>query len=349
MINSEPLHNGVTTGGTGMPAFDKQLPGVTRKTALRDVQNQKSSLMSNHQENSHLLGVRPIADPTRVCGTKRLTPERPSNTNSSISLSSNGTNDNILNARRRFDLELGKGRLQSNVDKFVEATHSKNLSQLQRIIPQKQNLQREGSNGHPPVASPKHLTPMMTFSHGGPSIPNSLGKAANNSHAVPIDSSKLSPQPMRTLDVKVDEDQKLTEHFIRLQKFLKQCDEANQTEYLQLLLRLSPPELSRHAVDLEKRAIQLTIEEGGDPIETHRMRVWRKGDATSEEPQCFGKIRPVFQLNSDSSLSPDQEMMSTKLMAIIRVALMQCLLSALYSTGYKILSGGYWALASLDI
>ncbi|TMW89496.1 hypothetical protein EJD97_017104 [Solanum chilense] len=286
MVNSEPLHNGVTTGGTGMPAFDKQLPGVSRKTALRDVQNQKTSLMSSHQENSHFLGVRPIADPTRVCGTKRLTPERPSNTNSSKSLSSNDTNDNILNARRRFDLELGKGRLQSNVDKFVEATHSKNLSQLQRTIPQKQNLQREGSNGHPPVASPKHLAPMMTFSHGGPSIPNSIGKAANNSRALPIDSSKLSPQPMRTLDVKAEEDQKLTEHFIRLQKFLKQCDEANQTEYLQLLLRLSPPELSRHAVDLEKRAIQLTIEEGKEMQRVKNLNVLGKSALFSSLTQA---------------------------------------------------------------
>ncbi|KAJ8538183.1 hypothetical protein K7X08_014723 [Anisodus acutangulus] len=251
MINSEPLHSGLTTTGASVPTFDKQLPGVTRKTALRDVQNQKGSLISNHhQENSHFLGARTIADPTRVCGTKRLTPERPSNTN--------GTNEHILNARRRFELELGKGRLQNNMDKFVEATHSKNLCQLQRVIPQKQNQQREGSSSHPPVAMPNHLTPTMTFSHGGPSIPNSLGKATNNSHhAAQIDSSKFSPEPVRTLD-----DQKLTEHYIHLQNFLKQCDEANQTDYVQMLLRLSPAELSRHAVDLEKRAIQLTIEEG---------------------------------------------------------------------------------------
>ncbi|MCD7445899.1 hypothetical protein HAX54_015625 [Datura stramonium] len=275
MINSEPLHSGVTTGGTGMPAFDKQLPGVTRKTVLRDVQNKKGSLMSNHQENSHFLGVRPIADPTRVCGTKRLTPERPSNTNSSMSLSSNGTNELILNARRRFELELDKGRIQSNVDKFVEAAHSKNLCQLQRIIPQKQHQQREGTSGHPPVAVPNHLTPMMTFSHGGPSIPSTLGKAAHSSHAAQIDPSKFSPEPMHTLDVKVD-DQQLTEHFIRLQKFLKQCDEANQTDYIQMLLRLSPAELSKHAVDLEKRAIQLTIEEGKEMQRVKALNVLGK-------------------------------------------------------------------------
>ncbi|CAN4123096.1 unnamed protein product [Withania somnifera] len=275
MINSEPLLGGVTGGGTGMPAFGKQLPGVTRKTALRDMQNQKSSLMSKHPENTHFLGARPVADPTRVCGTKRLTPERPLNTNSSISLSNNGTNDNILNARRRFELELGKGRIQNNVDKFVEATHSKNLSQLQRTIPQKQNQQREGSSGHPPVAMSNHLTPMVAFSHGGQSLPNSLGKAGHNSHAAHIDSSKFSPKPAHALDVKLD-DQQLTERFIRLQTFLKQYDEANQTDYIQMLLRLPPPELSRLAVDLEKRAIQLTIEEGKEMQRVKALNVLGK-------------------------------------------------------------------------
>ncbi|XP_075082123.1 uncharacterized protein LOC107771183 isoform X2 [Nicotiana tabacum] len=285
MINSEPLRSGVTNSGAVGPTFDKQLPGVTRKTALRDVQNQKSSLISNHQENSLFLGARPIADPTRVCGTKRLTPERPSNTNSNMSLSSNGMNEHILNVRRRFDLELGKGRIQNSVDKFVEGTQaSKPPCQLQREIPQKQNQQREGSSGHPPVAMPNHMTPMMTYSRGGPSIPNSLGKAANSAHAAQIDSSKFSPEPVHTLDIKV-EDQQLTEHFIRLQKFLKQCDESNRTDYIQMLLHLSPAELSRHAVDLEKRAIQLTIEEGKEMQRVKALNVLGKSTLFSNLSQ----------------------------------------------------------------
>ncbi|KAL4575386.1 hypothetical protein LXL04_022229 [Taraxacum kok-saghyz] len=61
---------------------------------------------------------------------------------------------------------------------------------------------------------------------------------------------------------KESNDDQMTERFIRLQNFIKQCDGSNHKENLQLLLRLSPVELSRHAVELEKRAIQLTIEEG---------------------------------------------------------------------------------------
>lgn len=82
-----------------------------------------------------------------------------------------------------------------------------------------------------------------------------------------------------------NDDDQMTERFIRLQNFIKQCDGSNHRENIQcklnlisfcaenqvltydcsdltVLLRLSPLELSRHAVELEKRAIQLTIEEG---------------------------------------------------------------------------------------
>lgn len=50
--------------------------------------------------------------------------------------------------------------------------------------------------------------------------------------------------------------------FVELQKYLKQCDSSNHEVYLQELRSFSPDECSRHAVELEKRAIQLVVEEG---------------------------------------------------------------------------------------
>ncbi|XP_071731152.1 uncharacterized protein [Rutidosis leptorrhynchoides] len=50
--------------------------------------------------------------------------------------------------------------------------------------------------------------------------------------------------------------------FAQLQKYLKQCDTSNQEVYLQKLRAFSPDECSRHAVELEKRAIKLTFDEG---------------------------------------------------------------------------------------
>ncbi|KAI5327101.1 hypothetical protein L3X38_026497 [Prunus dulcis] len=57
-------------------------------------------------------------------------------------------------------------------------------------------------------------------------------------------------------------DEQRTEGFLHLQNLLKQFDDSDQREYIQTLRQLSPSELSRHAVELEKRSMQLSVEEG---------------------------------------------------------------------------------------
>ncbi|KAJ4758951.1 integral membrane hemolysin-III-like protein [Rhynchospora pubera] len=58
--------------------------------------------------------------------------------------------------------------------------------------------------------------------------------------------------------------------FIRLQAFLKSCDQSNQEDYIRMLRSLSAVGRSKHAIELEKRAIHLLLEEGK---ELHRMKV----------------------------------------------------------------------------
>lgn len=75
MINPEYNANGMVGGGTAAPAHDKQLPGSVKKTALRDVQNKNVASIHKQQGN---LGGKSCGDTVKVCGNKRLTPERPS-------------------------------------------------------------------------------------------------------------------------------------------------------------------------------------------------------------------------------------------------------------------------------
>ncbi|XP_028061741.1 uncharacterized protein LOC114265177 [Camellia sinensis] len=96
-----------------------------------------------------------------------------------------------------------------------------------------------------PVVRPNHMASMMDFMCGGSPVP-----------------IKVNSEVCHSTDSKATNDQQKTERFIHLQKVLKQCDESNQRDYIQMLLNLSPAELSRHAVGLEKKAIQLTVEEG---------------------------------------------------------------------------------------
>ncbi|KAG8369279.1 hypothetical protein BUALT_Bualt15G0134900 [Buddleja alternifolia] len=264
MINTERNGNGVGSGGTGAPAHDKQLPGPIKKTALRDVQNENVGSIPKQQESLLPGGGRSSGDTIKVCGTKRLTPERPSSSQGFPSMAYNGTNENVMNARRRFELELGRGRLQNSVEKYSDCPESKNKGQLQHGIAKKITPMRDGIVHHVPVITSKNITPIMSFSSSGPSIPSSFAKPNYSTPA-----TKVSPEIPHTVDSKGTNDQLRTERFIRLQKFLKQCDDANQRDYIQMLLHLHPDELSNHAYELEKRAIQLTIEEGS---EMKRMR-----------------------------------------------------------------------------
>ncbi|KAJ6346496.1 hypothetical protein OIU78_009011 [Salix suchowensis] len=51
------------------------------------------------------------------------------------------------------------------------------------------------------------------------------------------------------------------ERYCQLQILLKKLDESDQEEYAQKLRSVSSVELSRHAIELEKRSIQLSLEE----------------------------------------------------------------------------------------
>ncbi|KAL0432780.1 UNVERIFIED_CONTAM: hypothetical protein Slati_2612300 [Sesamum latifolium] len=146
-------------------------------------------------------------------------------------------------------------------------------------IPQKITQPRDNNLHHIPVATSNNLTAAMAFPSNGLSVPGSFGKHINSTPA-----AKVYPELPRTVDSKTTSDQLRTERFIRLQKFLKQCDEANQREYTQMLLHLSPAELSKHAVELEKRAIQLTIEEGNEMQRMKALNILAKPSQTNDLP-----------------------------------------------------------------
>ncbi|VFQ81468.1 unnamed protein product [Cuscuta campestris] len=249
MINSQ-LSNGTTSNGTAKNLLvDNQLTGVPKKIALRDVQNQNGSLITNHRDSSLLLSTKLDSEGTRVCGNKRLTPERPSSPVCHLSLANNGANDHIINARRRIELELGRGRTQNDLEKYVESIPAKRVCQPQKEVHPKANQLKENNVSNASITVPDNII--------------SAGKSNNRlPRSAQADSAKLISDKSLSLDFMVADDQQRTARFARLQMLLKKCDESDYNDYIQMLLHLSPSELSRHAVDLEKRAIQLAIDEG---------------------------------------------------------------------------------------
>ncbi|CAA0834928.1 Integral membrane protein hemolysin-III homolog [Striga hermonthica] len=235
MINTQHSKNGpAASGSTAPPAHNKQPSMAPKKTALRDLQNENERTI-HKQQDSLLLGKQ-NGDSIKVCGTKRLTPERPHGLNIS------GANENVMNARRRFELELGRGRLQNNIERFSE-------------------LKNIGNANRAPVNVSGNLKPAVAFPGNGLPVPISSVK---NSNVNGMAAAKAAPsEAARAIEPKV-----------------------------MGLLRLSPSELSKHAVELEKRAIQLTIEEGNEMQRMRTLNILAKSSPTNNLLQSNQLLPP---------------------------------------------------------
>ncbi|XP_057502126.1 uncharacterized protein LOC130785936 isoform X2 [Actinidia eriantha] len=267
MINSEVNCNVLGNSGTGMPPDYKYSP-LVKKIALRDVQNDNRSLIHSHPECSPDLD-RHIICTIKVSGTKRLTPECPISPPLDPSLRKNDVNDHLIHTRRKFELEPDKGRMQDSLDKLAywPLSSSKHYFHKQEELTRQQSQMRESNLYCAPEVRRNHMASMMAFPYGGPGVSNSIGKHGNGQPAA---------------DSKATDDQLRKERYLHLQKFLKQCDEFIQRDYIEVLVNVSPAELSRHAIELEKRAIQLTVEEGKQMQRMKALNILGRSDSTND-------------------------------------------------------------------
>lgn len=258
MINSKLNSNRLGDNGSGLPTYHKQPPVAIKKIPLRDVQNDNRSLLHSHTESEG----GSIADAIKTSGTKRLTPDCPQSPPCHQFFSSNGANDHLVYARRRFESELGKRRILDQPNKNANNLHSTQFCQNMQQIPQQQTQMKDRNVYCAPAFAPIPLASLVTFAFGEPSVPLSMGKPSNELLDVESNYLKVTSEVPHSVHSKETDDQQRKERFLRLQKVLKQCDEFDQNDYIQMLRSFSPSELSRHAIELEKRAIQLTVEEG---------------------------------------------------------------------------------------
>lgn len=293
MINSKLNSNRLGDNSSGLPSYHKQPPVAIKKIPLRDVQNDSRSLLHIHTEPD---GVS-TTDAIKLSGTKRFTPDCPQSPPSHQFFSSNGANDHVVYARRRFESELGERRILDQINKNADNLHSTQFCHNMQEIPQQQPQMKDHNVYCAPAFAPIPLASLMTFAFGEPSVPLSNGKPGNSLPDVESYYRKVTSEVPRLGHSKETDDQWKKERFLHLQKLLKHCDEFDQNDYIQsnssdsnrtcsklcntllflilkvlnlcfvlcvlLVLRsFSPIELSRHAIELEKRAIQLTVEEG---------------------------------------------------------------------------------------
>lgn len=290
IIDSNFNKHGLPNTGTGLPNHDKQvlLVVTSKKIVLRDVQNESrmtvpksvgSSLFSD--ENG------PQVDVLKLSGTKRPAPEYLGSPPHHHSPTSNAANGNLVYVRRRPELELAKSGIFNNTSNdacYPQARGSQDKNTEQRSQVNKPNIFITGV-----AHTPRDF--LASFSSGKPSIPSSIGNCSDM-----LQSSDSDNHPVFSAISPLGYPNKMNrkhweERYSQLQDLLKLLDQSNQEDYVQgmslifnevafeyylpcgpveliclvcLLVLHSLPslELSRHAVELEKRSIQLSLEEG---------------------------------------------------------------------------------------
>lgn len=198
----------------------------------------------------------------------------------------------IPDMNRLFELKLGNMPTTSSSG-ATEALPNQSINTENNIVISSMNGHKGRSLGSGLLTFPAYSpmpTTLSTFSSGDPSLPQALVDTSKrgNSHAgdskatqqmSPIDNNWGDFLALSTAEVEQSKKEALVpyqQRFINLQAFLKQCDEPND-DHLRIIRSLSASGRSGHAVNLETRAIMLSLEEVKELRRMKMLNVFGKG------------------------------------------------------------------------
>ncbi|KAK7247642.1 hypothetical protein RIF29_42530 [Crotalaria pallida] len=242
-----------------LPNRDKQQTIAVKKTALRDLQNDNKMTAPTSVGSSSFLKDKDLpTDSNRVLGIKRSLSDYPVNHHLQQPLGNNAANGPLVYVRRKSEAELVKSTACENSNINAYCTHSRQLCCDEEAAHTKP-CTKEPKVSCFPAFAPFPVASSMNSS-GKPSVPISLGKSAMR--LAPAESNYVTASSSPTIgNPKGLKNVHWEERYHQLQMFLRKLTLSDQEEYIQMLRSLSSVELSRHAVELEKRSIQLSLEE----------------------------------------------------------------------------------------
>ncbi|KAK8625278.1 hypothetical protein V6N13_090153 [Hibiscus sabdariffa] len=259
-LDSEFSEFGLLNPENNLPACDKYCSVGAKKTPLRDLQNQNRIVPNSTGSSPFSKDREPCVDPIKVCGTKRASPECALSPSQCQSPSNTTANRHLVYVRRKCEAELGKSSA-------FDCIGTSNCQQMRQVtvtqpeeINQPKSLIKDSKVSCFPEFAPLPMA-SLTSSSAKPSLPLPLGKSAtkltpleSNQHPVAAACPLFnSPKGIRNL--------RWEEQYYQLQMLLKKLDQSDRENYTQMLRCFSAVELSRHAVELEKRSIQLSLKE----------------------------------------------------------------------------------------
>ncbi|KAK6946529.1 hypothetical protein RJ641_014073 [Dillenia turbinata] len=228
-------------------------------------------LATKSLENSQSVNKRdPLIDVAKVSSIKRTLSETLHGPISHEPPNSNPANGHLVYVRRKTESESGKGSICDKIQSSDDYVQSMKSSADEKATEQESQLKELIVASNEAISSiPTAL--LTSSSSGEPADPSSLGDTVTKLQPVEanhISHSLVLPSVNSTKDKKHLED-----YYVWLQMKLKQLDQSDQQDYVEMLRSLSSVELSSHAVELEKRTIRLLLDEGKELRRTKALNV----------------------------------------------------------------------------
>lgn len=282
MIDAKFNEYGLANSGTSLPTCDRQPPISIKKTPLRDLQNETRNISSKPHNNSPLSKGKGLpVDDVKVCGSKRPIPDCPPSPTCNSSPCNNGSNSHLVYVRRKAESEPGKTNA-SNIENENPPQAIKVTTVNEHEPPKLECKMQDFKFSQLPTFTNIPAASLPPFLSGEPSAPHSLGKPGNgfpsggswmpHTFGKTVNGLTVSEPNYSTVTTGMPflvtpKSQKMhiqqrQERFDQLQARLKSSDNSNQDEYIRTLRSLSAADRSKHAIELEKRAIYLSLEEG---------------------------------------------------------------------------------------
>lgn len=265
----------------GLSGQDKQVPVPVKKTPLRDLQSENNIVAQKSPSIPLVLKEVVTTETVKVSGVKRPSPESPMSPHQQTS-SNNGANGHLVYVRRKSEAETGKNSNNEVIADNAIPPEPSQLGHQEDGNPQKSLINDSQMQSLPAYAP--FPGSVMSINSGKHSIPLSLGNSDTK-----LAFEELTSQAVKTVTTSPAEarfkKQNWEQRYIHLQMYLKKLDQSSLEDHLQMLRSLSAVELSRHAVDLEKQAIQLSLEQGKELQRVKALNVLGKSMKSSDGPQ----------------------------------------------------------------
>uniref|UniRef100_A0A453LJX1 Uncharacterized protein n=1 Tax=Aegilops tauschii subsp. strangulata TaxID=200361 RepID=A0A453LJX1_AEGTS len=281
-----------------MPAGDNPHSISEKKAALRESPKQSKNDV-NQQARASTFPKDKVAG---TVGIKRPQPNAPlSLTTNQHAPGNPGANGHLVYVRRKLETDQSKGGASAGAESANSVSSKKPATggpqeqslKLQNSATHAQSAPVSVSPAaaatapslHPPTL-PAHLS-LAKQSPGKATVHPSVVVTASPPHcsvvstAMPQNYTAVNTSPCNAVatsaaprdavatattrnptDSQRSGDQDWKARFLRLQAFLRNNEQSGQEEYIRMLQSLSSVGRSKHAIELEKRAVNLLIEEG---------------------------------------------------------------------------------------